>query len=86
MERNTCFVILLTLCISTTISKMTLAADGSLKQCQGYNKKIEYYTALRRNGGSAKSMENWKQKRNGYKERFSNRKCRKWGREINKNP
>ena len=62
---------------------LTFAADGTLKQCKGYHKRIDYYTALRRNGGSANSMEKWKQKRNNYKDRYREKNCRKWGSKLN---
>lgn len=67
------------LLICSLIPTTSLAAPGSLKQCQGYVKKIEYYTALRRQGGAAKSMEKWKQKRRDYKQRYTRKHCKDWG-------
>lgn len=56
----------------------------SLEYCQKVSDKIRYYTSLRKMGGSPKTMENWKQQRKKYKEKFINRNCKKWRSQLNK--
>lgn len=82
MERRILPIILLTAFLFSTSPRVLLATDGTLMQCQSYTKKIDYYTALRRNGGSAKTMEKWKQKRNNYKNRYSDKNCKQWGSKL----
>ena len=55
-----------------------IAAQGSLNYCQNMSDKIRYYTNLRRKGGSAKRMENWKNQRKNYQGKFNSRNCKKW--------
>jgi hypothetical protein len=38
--------------------------------------QIDYYTELRKKGGSAGVMEQWKQQREELKEKFRDMKCR----------
>ena len=54
------------------------ASQGSLEYCQNMTDKIRYYSLKRKKGGSAKSMENWKNQRKHYQEKFTNRNCKKW--------
>lgn len=54
------------------------AAQGTVEYCQKVSDKIRYYSSLRKLGGSAKKMENWKQQRKKYKEKFTNRNCKQW--------
>lgn len=82
MERYLHINTLLALCIFTSYSPWINAADASLAQCQSYQKKIEYYTALRRKGSTAKNMEKWRQKRKDYKNRFSEKNCRQWASKL----
>jgi hypothetical protein len=54
------------------------AAQGTFEYCQDVGDKIRYYTKLRKSGGSAKTMERWKDWRNHYKAQFSELNCKKW--------
>ena len=56
----------------------TAKDQGTLEQCQQVKNKIQYYTDLRRSGGSSKTMENWKQSRDRYKDEYSDLSCTKW--------
>ncbi|MEW7976179.1 MAG: hypothetical protein AB2814_01605 [Candidatus Sedimenticola endophacoides] len=58
------------------------AKQGTLEQCQKVQDKIDHYTRLRRAGGSAKKMERLKQRRDAYRERFSERDCRRWRKQL----
>lgn len=48
----------------------------SLKSCQYIKEQIEYYTNLKRAGGSASQMANWQKQRNKYKLDFSEYNCK----------
>jgi hypothetical protein len=62
----------------TSHAPPTNASQGTLEYCQKISDKIHYYTSLRKMGGSPKTMENWKQQRKNYKEKFINRNCKKF--------
>jgi hypothetical protein len=51
---------------------------ASLSKCQGIKNKIDHYTDLRRGGGSARRMSNWKQRRDHYQDQFSEHNCKRW--------
>jgi len=66
------------------VSQHSIAkSQATLRQCQYIQDKIEYYTDLRRSGGSARTMENWKRKRNYYEDKFGNQNCKKWNGKLN---
>ncbi len=52
--------------------------QGSLERCQNIKNQIERYTHLRRSGGTARSMEQWKQGRDQYNELYTELNCIKW--------
>ncbi|MBT8071722.1 MAG: hypothetical protein KJO80_14910 [Gammaproteobacteria bacterium] len=55
----------------------------SLEECQRIQAQIDYYTELRKKGGSAQKMEHWKQQRDEWNRRFSDEKCRKpYGKKV----
>ena len=56
--------------------------QGSLAACQGIKDKVEHYTRLRRSGGSAKSMQGWKRKRDHYRDTYEELRCRRWGSRV----
>ena len=56
--------------------------EASLSQCQYWKDKIDYYTDLRRKGGSASRMESWRSTRREYKEKYNDYECDGWGRKI----
>lgn len=59
-------------------SPASIAADHK-KECRKLEEKIEYYTDLRRAGGSSKQMNDWYKKRNNVKDRYSEKRCRPSG-------
>ncbi len=63
-------------------SQALAGSQGTLRQCQKVKDKIDYYTDLRRAGGSSKSMEKWKQKRDHYHERYGVLRCSQWRNEL----
>lgn len=66
-------IIIFALLISTAIfSKESIAQD-----CRGYEAKVEYYTDLRRNGGTARQMTYWQSERNRYKNLYQG--CKRGG-------
>ena len=66
-------IIIFVLLISTAIfSKESIAQD-----CRGYEAKVEYYTDLRRNGGTARQMTYWQSERNRYKNLYQG--CKRGG-------
>lgn len=58
------------------------ADQGTLSECQHIKDRIEYYTNLKRAGGSAKQMASWHKKRNDYKGKYSSNKCTRYKKEL----
>ena len=56
--------------------------QASLLKCQKIKNNIKKYNILRRNGGSPKQMESWKQRRKKHKEKFEKLNCEKWKKEL----
>ncbi len=56
--------------------------QASLETCIALTKKIERYTRLRRGGGTAQQMERWRDARRGYEDKFTNLRCRRFGRKL----
>lgn len=50
--------------------------QGSLEACRAIQAKIDYYTDLKRQGGSASQINNWHRMRNKYKQKFSYNNCK----------
>jgi len=50
--------------------------EPTLAQCQMLKDQIDHYTELRKKGGSAGVMEQWKQQREKLKEKFRDMECR----------
>jgi len=49
--------------------------NASLKDCQNWQDEIQYYTDLKRDGGSERDVERWVSKRRKYQERFNHYEC-----------
>jgi hypothetical protein len=80
------FFKLITILFLSTLPIKVLAQNDdtwSLTRCQQIQKQIDYYTDLRKRGGSAQEMEHWKQQREKYKDDFDQGNCKKWGKQLN---
>jgi hypothetical protein len=78
-------VVILSSCIlSLFISPTTSFAggQGSLQQCQQIQDTINYYANLRREGGSARSMDAWKRKLNEYDDKYTDANCKRWRKKL----
>lgn len=54
------------------------SAEMSLQDCQRILDQIAHLEDLRRNGGSVRQMESWKQRRAELQSEFSRGYCRRW--------
>ncbi len=70
------YTMLMLIALSSTMSQAN--EQGSLQQCQHVQDRIQYYTNMKRAGGSASQMTYWHKKRNEYKARFSDYRCKKY--------
>ena len=66
----------------TVFATSASAQDLPLEECQKIQDKIYYYNDLRKKGGSAERMEEWKREREIYKDKFRDNHCRKYGKKI----
>ncbi|WP_191237676.1 hypothetical protein [Cobetia marina] len=68
---------LMVLLIGLTASGAASAGEREekIKRCQFIKNKIEYYTAMRRGGGSSGQMRSWQSQRNDYKQRYRDENC-----------
>ena len=73
---------LFTLLLASVVVQPVAAQEASLEQCQALNDRIERYTALRRKGGSASKMEGWKKQLRKAEEKFREKGCRAYRREL----
>lgn len=62
------------LCLLT--SPVLAIEQGSLESCRRIQAKIDYYTDLKRQGGSSSQMNSWHRKRNDYKAQFAYHNCK----------
>ena len=74
--------LLLASCFFSSSSVLAQTPDISLKSCQYWKDKSEYYLDLRRSGGSAKQMEGWKKSRRKYNQAFRDNRCSDWRDEL----
>lgn len=74
--------IALALLLAPVTARATGAEEASLAQCQALKDRIERYTALRRKGGSAARMEGWRKQLRSAEEKFSEKGCRAYRREL----
>lgn len=68
---------LMALLIGVMSSGMASAGEreAKIKRCQFIKDKIEYYTVMRRGGGSSSQMRSWQSQRNDYKQRYRDESC-----------
>jgi len=59
-------------------ASMANSQDISLDRCKYLQERIEYYTQLRKQGGSASQMESWKKSRRKYEDEFREGDCYKY--------
>jgi len=65
-------VVLLALFLTAPVS----AKPATLEQCQGNKGRIERYTGLRRKGGSAGQMQQWKELLRANEDQFRRMECK----------
>jgi len=64
------------------LANLAIAQSASLEQCQYLQEQIDYYTKVRRSGGSALQMERWRQQRAEYEDEFRVNRCLKYGKRL----
>ncbi len=67
--------------VATLMHSPPVSADA-VKTCQKHKDRIERYNRLRRRGGDAALMEEWKRERRKSENEFSRLKCRKYKRQL----
>ena len=65
-------VVLLALFLTTPVA----AKPASLEKCQAIKDRIERYTGLRRKGGSAGQMQQWKEQMRASEDQFRRTDCK----------
>ena len=71
--------------LSTLTFSISTFADADvykIQKCQRIKDKIDYYTDKRRQGGSASYMNSLANKRNDYKEKYSDNNCKKYRKHL----
>ncbi len=71
-------VLLLTILITTPVAAQTV----TLAKCQAIKDRIERYTGLRRRGGSAGQMQQWKEQLRASEEQFRRMECKDHRRKL----
>ena len=66
-----------------SLSAGTSAQEVPLDKCRRWQDRIDHYSLLRKRGGRAKQMENWRQSRATYEEKFRDNKCHRYGKQLN---
>jgi hypothetical protein len=64
------------------VSQAAYSQDVPLRQCQKLKDAIEQYDELRRQGGRASAMDNWKRQRREKDEAFRRYGCREYEDEL----
>lgn len=72
----------MTILISSSMFAYAYKSQASLSQCQYLKDQVDYYTELRRKGGSARRMEYWRDQRREYQEEYDKLKCHFWRRKL----
>lgn len=72
-------ILLLTLLIATPGAA---AQTATLAKCQTIKDRIERYTGLRRRGGSASQMQQWKEQLRASEEQFTRLECKDHRRKL----
>jgi predicted transcriptional regulator len=70
--------VLLALLIATPVAAQT----ATLAKCQTIKDRIERYTGLRRKGGSASQMQQWKEQLRASEEQFWHQDCKDHRRKL----
>lgn len=63
-------------CLLSLALPVRAIEQGSLETCRRIQAKIDYYTDLKRQGGSSSQINSWHRKRNHYKKQFSYNNCK----------
>ncbi len=63
-------------------SSFAQEASASIETCRQLQEKIQRLDALRKGGGSAQRMDQWKRQRQSYKDEFDALRCRHWGNRL----
>ena len=63
------------LVLTALLAPVANAQDIPLERCKHLQQRIDYYTKLRRNGGSASQMESWKKARSRHEQEFRDGDC-----------
>lgn len=66
----------------TSTGTIAREPDASLDTCRQIKEKIERLDALRKGGGSAQKMDQWKRRRQVHKDEFDALRCRHWGNQL----
>lgn len=64
--------------MAVTYTPMAGSQDIPLERCQYLQEKIDYYSKLRKKGGSASQMEAYRKARGKYAEEFREGDCHKY--------
>ncbi len=75
-------VFILTLSACCLSSTAQAEKSGTLSLCQTLQSRIGYYEALRREGGSAQEMDNWRKQRRAQQKEFGRLRCSRWGKQL----
>jgi outer membrane lipoprotein-sorting protein len=71
-------IVLLALFLTAPVA----AKPATLEQCQGIKDRIERYTGLRRKGGSAGQMQQWKEQLRANEDQFRRMDCKDHRRKL----
>jgi len=63
--------------VSVGCSELALSQSPDIEECRRLQKQIDYYTQLRKQGGSIMDMEQWKRARTEYESQFRGLGCHK---------
>lgn len=66
------------LCLVSLALPVWAIEQGSLETCRRIQAKIDYYTDLKRQGGSSSQINRWHRQRNEYKKLFSYNNCKRY--------
>jgi hypothetical protein len=67
------------LAVSSLYSAIVLSQTPDVEECKRLKARIDQYTELRKTGGTAAEMEQWKRARAEYEEQFRSIGCHKLG-------
>ncbi|MDZ7784230.1 MAG: hypothetical protein U5K56_15265 [Halioglobus sp.] len=70
------------LALSALTTAPAVAGEASLEECRALKERIDHYTSLRRMGGSASQMNEWKKQRRRAEKQFRDKGCNDYRREL----